>query len=109
MMDDFMYNGIDMTEGQGPKVAIIDSGNITIQLPEFVYNNMLDEIVAENGDGMRFYSMTNADGSITMEADKPCEMALQKLKDISFKLQTTTINLRPAGYTYEIAPEEKRC
>lgn len=85
-MDDFMYNGIDMTEGQGPKVAIIDSGNITIQLPEFVFDNMLEEVKAEEGDGLRFYSVTNFDGSITMEADKNCEMANQKLKDISFKL-----------------------
>jgi hypothetical protein len=30
MMDDFMYNGIDMTAGQGPKVAVIDSANITL-------------------------------------------------------------------------------
>jgi hypothetical protein len=109
MMDDLMYNGMDMTDGQGPKVAIIDSGNITIQLPEFVFDNMLDEIKAEEGDGLRFYAVTNADGSITMEADKPCEIATQKLKDITFKLQTTTITLRPKGYIYEIGPHEKRC
>ena len=72
MMDDFMYNGIDMTEGQGPKVAIIDSGNVTLQLPEFVFDNMLTEVKNEEGEGLRFYSVTNFDGSITMEADKPC-------------------------------------
>ena len=72
MMDDFMYNEIDMTEGQGPKVAIIDSANITLQLLEFVFDNMLHEVSKEAGEGLRFYSVTNFDGSITMEADKPC-------------------------------------
>ena len=30
-----------------------------------------------------------------MEADKPCDKAVTKLKDITFKLQTTTISLKP--------------
>lgn len=30
MMDDFFYNGVDMTEGQGPKIALLDSANTTI-------------------------------------------------------------------------------
>jgi hypothetical protein len=44
-----------------------------------------------------------------MEADKNCELANKKLKDISFNLQTTTITLKPEGYTYEISPYERRC
>jgi hypothetical protein len=70
---------------------------------------MLREVTAEAGDGVRFYSVTNFDGSVTMEADKPCEAAHAKLKDISFKLQTTEVVLHPEGYTYSLSAQEKRC
>ena len=35
------YNGNDMTNGQKPKIALIDSAGVGIQLPEFVWQNIL--------------------------------------------------------------------
>lgn len=40
LIDDFLYDDMDMTNGQKAKIAFIDSGNITIQLPQFVFDNV---------------------------------------------------------------------
>lgn len=54
MMDDFYYNNVDMTEGQGPKIALLDSANVTIQLPEQVFDNTLVEMKKFETDGLKF-------------------------------------------------------
>lgn len=33
-IDDFLYGTLDMTNNQGAKIALIDSGNVSIQLPQ---------------------------------------------------------------------------
>ena len=40
LIDDFVYGDEDMTNGQGQKIALIDTGNISIQLPQYVWENM---------------------------------------------------------------------
>ena len=109
MMDDFYYNGKDMTMGQQPKVALLDTGNITIQLPEFVFDNTLQAMNVHTMEGINFYESHNPDKSITIEADKPCSKIYGVLKTIEFKLQTTRISITPEGYTYEIDPMEPKC
>lgn len=37
MIDDFLYGSDDMTRGQRAKVALIDSANSSIQLPQNVW------------------------------------------------------------------------
>lgn len=34
LIDDFLYDNNDMTNGQSAKIALIDSGNVSIQLPK---------------------------------------------------------------------------
>ena len=114
MMDDFMYHGVDMTDQTGAKIAIIDSANVTIQLPELVFDNLLQEVKAKaaetDPDGaVRFYALTNFDGSITMEVNQPCEVAVKKLRNISFKLEKTKVTIKPEGYTYQMSAAQKRC
>lgn len=41
LMDDFMYNSIDMTGNHQAHIALIDSGNFSIQIPETMYKNVL--------------------------------------------------------------------
>lgn len=41
LIDDFLYNDQDMTNGQRAKIALIDSGNTSIQLPSYVWQNVL--------------------------------------------------------------------
>lgn len=44
LIDDFLYDDNDMTNGQKAKIALIDSGNISIQLPQFVWDNVFISI-----------------------------------------------------------------
>ena len=40
LMDDFLYNGQDMTGNHMAHIALIDSGNSSIQLPATIFNNI---------------------------------------------------------------------
>ena len=53
----------------------------------------------QDGNGLNFYAASNPDGSVTIEANKPCGQIYDKLYPISFKLQSTTISIAPRGYT----------
>ena len=44
LMDDFLYNDTDMTDDRKAKVALIDSGNTSIQIPQTMYNNVMREM-----------------------------------------------------------------
>ena len=111
MMDDFAYAGKDMTNNQGPKVALLDSSNITIQLPQTVFENTLREMQRNNANGLSFYEARNPDSSITIEANKPCSQIYNVLSPISFKLQSTTISIAPRGLTLKSDPnsEDEKC
>jgi hypothetical protein len=54
LIDDFLYNDKDMTNNQGPKIALLDTGNSSIQLPEFVWRNILKELIKQNNDDLIF-------------------------------------------------------
>ena len=43
-MDDFLYNGIDMTGDHQPKLGLIDSGNTSIQIPSTMYSRVMKEM-----------------------------------------------------------------
>ena len=101
-MDDFLYGDLDMTSGQGPKIALIDSGNTSIQLPEFVYTNVLHSLMKLNDGDLMFSVDHDDDNNQIMKANKPCDQVVDLLKPISFKLENTQITINPKGYTYMI-------
>ena len=41
MIDDFLYDDNDMTNGQKAKIALVDSAGVGISLPEFVWHGIL--------------------------------------------------------------------
>lgn len=93
-----------MTNNQGPKIALLDTGNSSIQLPEFVWRNILKELIKQNNDDLIFSSDTNLeDNTKTIKANKHCDDVIPFLKPISFKLQATLITIQPKGYTYMMA------
>lgn len=44
MMDDLLYNDIDVTGDHKAKLGLIDSGNTTIQIPETMFKNLKNEM-----------------------------------------------------------------
>lgn len=112
LIDDFLYDYNDMTNNQSAKIALIDSGNVSIQLPQFVWENVL---VSMQHDAM------NEDYRIVKEKsldtgmweirvpDKNCKDVWGFLKPIAFKLEKTNIVIQPRGYTYQLDPNQGYC
>lgn len=44
LMDDFLYNDIDMTGDHSAKLGLIDSGNTSIQIPTSMYQRVMKEM-----------------------------------------------------------------
>ena len=69
-MDRVTYNGRNMTSSNGAnKIALIDSGNITIQVPESVFENLLNEMKEKE----RAIGSHKLEGKEIMIAHKPCD------------------------------------
>lgn len=48
LMDDFLYNGIDMTGDHTAKIALIDSGNTSIQIPNSMFELLKKEFLKKD-------------------------------------------------------------
>jgi hypothetical protein len=69
-MDRVTYNGRNMTSSNGAnKIALIDSGNITIQVPELVFENLLKAMKEKEGA----IGSHKLGGKEIMIAHKPCD------------------------------------
>lgn len=103
-----------MTDEQAAKVAIIDSVDIAIQLPMFVWENIVT--------AMELYSIDEGDGyEIKKQQRKSnglwevhihnsnCEDLWDKLKPIEFKIEKTVITIEPKGYTYMLSADQGYC
>jgi hypothetical protein len=44
LMDDFLYNDVDMTRNHQAKLALVDSGNTSIQIPMTIFTNLKIEM-----------------------------------------------------------------
>lgn len=82
LMDDFLYNGIDMTGDHKAKIALIDSGNTSIQIPA----SMFQATMAEMKKVERSIYSTEVDGATIMVARTPCSDLYDKMADITFDL-----------------------
>jgi hypothetical protein len=66
---------------------LIDSGNSSIQVPEFVWTNLLKEMQKLNDNNLIISPDTNIeDGTKIIKANKHCDDIIDFLKPISFKL-----------------------
>lgn len=111
LIDDFLYNDQDMTNGQRAKIALIDSGNVSIQLPQFVWENVLVSMQHEAlGADYRIIKEKTDKGLWEIRIpNKNCDEVVDKLKPIEFKLENTTIIIKPKGYTYQYYKNQGYC
>ena len=111
LIDDFLYNDQDMTNGQLAKVALIDSANVAIQLPQFVFENVLVSMQHEAfNQGYRVIKERNENGQFEIRVvNLNCKDVWEKLKPISFKIESTTITIEPRGYTYQLDKNQGYC
>lgn len=104
-MDDFLYDNVDMTGNHNAKIGLIDSGNTSIQLPETIFNNVLQ---AMRKDERSVYPY-QLDGRMILAARRDCEDLYTTMKDIEFMLQNTKIVIKPKGYMYKLWGMENDC
>lgn len=81
-MDDFLYDDVDMTGHHTGKIALIDSGNTSIQLPDTIYQNVLN---AMRNHERSIHSQIIDEKKILV-ARKPCDDLYDTLMDIEFML-----------------------
>lgn len=100
-----------MTSNQGPKIALIDSGNVSIQLPLYVWENVLISMQHEAMNEKYKVSVVTAPNGlkeISIE-NFNCRDIIHKLKPIYFKLESTEIKIYPKGYTYQLDKNQGYC
>ena len=100
-----------MTNGQLAKVALIDSANVAIQLPQYVWENVLISMQHEAFDqDYKVISEMHTNGMSEIRVvNRNCEDIWDKLKPISFKIENTTITIEPRGYTYQLDKNQGYC
>ena len=82
LMDDFLYNGEDMTGNHMAHIALIDSGNSSIQLPATVFNNVKAKMQKQESS----VSETKIGSHTILSARKSCDDLVELLDPISFEL-----------------------
>jgi len=91
-----------MTSNQRAKVAFIDSANISIQLPQFVWDNVYITMRSQlQKEDIQIFKKANANGVTEIRIyNYNCAEVWQHLKPIEFKLESTVIRINPKGYTF---------
>lgn len=109
VMDRITYNGKNMT---GPeefsKIGFIDSGNTSIQVPESVFENLVNAM-REKDKSVGARKLPGDDGKTIIIANKPCDKLYETLGPLKFRLQGTTVVLAPRGYLYHLGGDFKKC
>ena len=82
LMDDFLYNDIDVTGDHAAKLALIDSGNNSIQIPNTMFKNLKNEMMKTEPT---IYE-TEVEGNTILVARRACHELEDKLSDIEFML-----------------------
>ena len=87
------------------KIAFIDSGNTSIQVPESVFENLLNEMRTKE----KTIGSYPVDDKTILVAHQPCDKLYDTLGDISFNLQGTKVEIKPRGYLYPMSFDMTRC
>ena len=82
LMDDLKYGVRDMMVDQKGKIALIDSGNSSIQVPNSIFNTIRDEMQISEPS---IYE-SKIDGNTILVARKACHELEPLLFDIEFTL-----------------------
>ena len=104
LLDDMQYdrNGLGMS--MGGKMAIIDSGNSSIQIPQSQFNEL--EIKMRGQDSTIEKQTVN--GRDILVSKQACEDLYDLYGDLQFLLTKTQITIKPKGYLYKL-PRQSDC
>ena len=101
-----MYNDVDMTGNYSAKLAFIDSGNFSIQVPETMFINVVKQMQKTPNVNIQ---AQNVSGHQIIVARNSCEELYDTLGDIEFALQGTIMMIKPRGYLFRQPMMTKDC
>lgn len=104
-MDNFKYGGENCSQESKSMVALIDSGNTTIQIPHSMYSKVMTQMRKHE---KTIFSQV-VDGNQILVARQTCENLYDKLESIEFDLQSTKILIKPRGYLYSMIGQSSDC
>ena len=99
------YAGVGLSyENAYPKIAIIDSGNTSIQLPAKMFAQF-EQILVTSDPTIKKQTV---DSTTILVSSKSCYYLRSVYGLLRFKLGDTEIKIRPEGYLYNL-PNQDDC
>ena len=92
------YGDDKMTDLKSPIRTLIDTGNSTIQLPDYIFNKVYE---AMKKDEKSIFIDDDDSSNIVLRSKRPCYKIENNLKRIKIVLSGSTwYEIQPEGYTY---------
>lgn len=104
LMDHVKYGNSDIRDPDGPnmihtKIALIDTGNSSIQIPETDFKN-LRELMLDQESSIEVKEI--GPDRQRLVTSKSCDEIESKLSDFDFHIQETKITIHPKGYLFTV-------
>lgn len=104
LMQNVKYDHEGLTETSLGRMAIIDSGNTSIQIPASEFEELKTRMKKQDTSIIEQV----VDDSTILVSRKQCADLYDTLGDIEFLLHETMIVIKPKGYLYSL-PNQKDC
>ena len=95
-MDDVQYNNQDIQGTVGGKLALIDSGNTSIQLPASEFEQLKSFLIEQDSS----IHEEVVDEQTILVSTKECKDLYDVYGDLKFMLHKTQVIIKPQGYLY---------
>ena len=98
LMDDIQYGTVPIGGNGGGKMALVDSGNTSIQLPATQFRQVRDYMKTQD----RSLTVRTVEDMEILVSRKRCSDLFHVFSDLKFMLQNTQITIKPEGYLYHL-------
>jgi len=97
-MDSFKYGDAAISGTSNGKMALIDSGNMTIQIPDTQFKYLKDQLKRQDAS----VTVQTVDDIQILVSRKKCSDLYDLYSDLQFTIQGTEITIKPKGYLYSL-------
>ena len=104
LMQNVKYDHFGLTENSLGRMAILDTGNTSIQIPNSEFEVLKKKMKEQDSSIIE----QNVEDSVILVSRRQCKDLYDILGDIEFLLHETMIVIKPRGYLYSL-PNQKDC
>lgn len=102
LMSDVLYGEKDIQGSVGGKMALIDSGNRSIQMPDSEFKQLKRLMLKQD----RSIKAREIEGNEILVSSLSCDALAKRLNDLEFMLHHTKIKIKPKGYLYSLTGQK---